>query len=60
MIAAFIQEEDHARLTTAMTRLQQHGVLLPPAPAAPPAALDSAPIPLQETPLSEVIIEERR
>lgn len=60
IIAALLQEEAHARLTMAITRLQRQGVLLTPSPVALPVAPDVAPIAVQGKPLSEVIIEERR
>jgi predicted DNA-binding ribbon-helix-helix protein len=60
LIAALVHEEEYARLTTAITRLQTQGLLLTPSRAAPPAAPDVAPIQVQGKPLSEVIIEERR
>ncbi len=59
-IAALVHEDEKARMTAAIARLRTQGVLLPPSSSAQPAGTDFKPIHVQGTPLSEVIIEERR
>jgi hypothetical protein len=60
IIAELAQEDEKARITTAIARLRTQGFLLPPSSSAQPAPTDFKPIQVQGTPLSEVIIEERR
>ena len=60
IIAALVHEEEKARMTTAITRLQTQGLLLTPSSSAPPASPEVEPIQVQGKPLSEVIMEERR
>ena len=60
IIAVLAHEDEKARMTAALARLRTQGVLLPPSSSAPPAGTDFKPIQVQGTPLSEVIIEERR
>jgi hypothetical protein len=60
IIAALVHEDEKARMTAAIARLRTQGVLLPPSSAAPSTPADFKPIHGQGTPLSEVIIEERR
>ena len=60
IIAALVHEDEKARMTTVIARLRTQGVLLPPANSVLPAGTDFKPIQVQGTPLSEVIIEERR
>ena len=60
-IAALVYEDEQARMeTVAITRLRTQGVFLLPSSSAQPAGTDFKPIHVQGTPLSEVIIEERR
>jgi hypothetical protein len=60
IIAELVHEDEKARMTAAIARLQTQGLLLPPSRTAQPAPTDCKPIHVQGTPLSEVIIEERR
>jgi hypothetical protein len=60
IIAALVHEDEKARMTTALARLRTQGVLLPPSSCAPHAGMDFKPIQVQDTPLSEIILEERR
>jgi hypothetical protein len=60
IIAALVHEDEQARMMTAIARLRTQGVLLPPANSVLPAPADFKPIQVHGTPLSKVIIEERR
>jgi hypothetical protein len=59
-IAELVHEDEKAPMSIAIARLQTQGVLLPPSSSAQPAPTDVEPMQVQGTPLSEVIIEERR
>lgn len=60
IITELLHEDEKARTMAAIARLRTQGVLLSPSSSAPPAGTDFKPIQVQGTPLSEVIIEERR
>ena len=59
-IAELVHADEKARMSMAIARLRTQGVLLPPSSSAQPAPTDVEPMQVQGTPLSEVIIEERR
>jgi hypothetical protein len=59
-IVELVREDEKARTMAAIARLRTQGVLLAPSSSVPPAGVDFKPIQVQGTPLSEVIIEERR
>jgi hypothetical protein len=60
ILAELLREHEKARTMAAIARLRTQGVLLSPSGYAPPAGMDLKPMQVQGTPLSEVIIEERR
>ena len=60
LIAEFVYKDDKARMTVAIERMRRKGLLLMPSSSAPPAPTNFEPVEVQGTPLSEVIIEERR
>ena len=59
-IAELVHADEKARMAMAIARLRTQGMLLPPSSSAQPAPTDVEPMQVQGTPLSEVIIEERR
>jgi hypothetical protein len=59
-IAELVHADEKARMAMANARLRTQGMLLPPSSSAQPAPTDVEPMQVQGTPLSEVIIEERR
>ena len=59
-IVELVHADEKTRMAMAITRLRMQGVLLPPSGSAQPAPTDVEPMQVQGTPLSEVIIEERR
>jgi hypothetical protein len=59
-IAELVHADEQARMAIAIARLRTQGMLLPPSSSAQPAPTDVEPMQVQGTPLSEVIIEERR
>jgi hypothetical protein len=60
LIAELVEEDEKARMTIAIERMQLKGLLFTPSSSAPPAPADVEPVEVQGKPLSEVIIEERR
>lgn len=60
LITELVYEDEEARMMVAIERMQRKGLLLTPSSSAPPALTDFAPVAVRGTPLSEVIIEERR
>lgn len=59
-IAQLAQDAEDRRIMAVIERLQSEGALLPPSQPAEGASSDFAPIAVQGTPLSEIIIAERR